>query len=138
METPEYFVDRLTHWHDWARTEIDLHENGIHVGTLPFGSIFYTEAEVEANYPGFFPALKSLSSIGCDRSFVTHILKFCILRAGDMDLAAFLVKSETLSKVESALAIGLSGEELTKLMMGDSQVSVVTDLPDDFLYVSRP
>lgn len=111
MRTPDYFVDMGTPWCDWARTELELNNRRVIAGTVPFGSVAYSEDEVETEYPGFIKALEKLTELGCDRKFVTHILKFCIFQAQRANLATFLEQEPLLPKVEAALAIGLSGEE---------------------------
>lgn len=138
MQTPEYFIDNATPWCGWVHTEIDVYERGIIAGTVPSGYILYTVAEVELNYPGIIKTCKSLASIGCDRKFVTHMLKFCIIQADGHDLNTFLERAQLLNKVEAALAIGLSGKELTEALLNVNSVLVSMDLPEDFGLVSEP
>lgn len=130
METPEYFIDRNMSWRSWLCTKPNLAKTGLNAGLPPSGSVFYTNHKVDSKYPGFVRAHDVLTNIGCDGVFITDVLKFCILHADGVDLADFLVKSETLNKVETALAIGLSGEELTKLLTSTSLAVSSPELPD--------
>lgn len=134
MKAPDYFVDMGTPWCDWARTELELNNNRVIAGTAPFGSVAYREYEVEGQYPGFIKALERLSEFGCDRKFVTHVLKFCILHAEGMNLVKFLDEYQLQAKVETALAIGLSGEELTQMLTNGTQSSLTALPPEDFNY----
>lgn len=132
MDTPEHFVDFSLPWCEWAHTEIGVANYSVVVGAASFGPVLYTKTAVDAKYPGFVSAYESLTSIGCDRNFVTDVLKFCILRADGMDLTQFLEQSAMLNKIEAALAIGLSGPELAKMSVADGPVNDTTSLPDDF------
>lgn len=135
MTIPEYFVDHKTPWCEWVGTGRWLAKARVFIGRKPYGVVAYSHVEIEDKYPGFVSALNALWELGCDNTSVTHVLKFCIIQANGSDVHRFLVRSNTIKKVEVALAIGLSGEELTRLLMDDIQVSAATDLPGNFGYI---
>lgn len=49
-----------------------------------------TTAEVDNLYPGFTAAFVKLESLGCNRSFITSVLKYCITTANGEQLDSFL------------------------------------------------
>lgn len=134
METPAYFVGKDTTWLHWVGTEVDFHAK-VTITHIALGRQgIYSNTMVEANYPGFYRAYEALSAIGCDKYFVTHVLKFCILRADCLDLDQFLVQSKLLMKVEATLAIGLRWDEVHRLLLKGCRVPNAAELPDDLAH----
>lgn len=95
------------------------------------GWAMFSKRSVEEKYPGFLKSYELLTSLGCDEYLATTIFKSCIVLAEGTPLDKFLIQSSTLKKVEVALAIGLSGEDLSKLLVADGHLLSATNLPDD-------
>lgn len=131
MNEPTYFIDRNTSWRDWVDTDITEFTSRVIAGTADGRSTMYEISTANSFYPGFTRAHQILKSRGCNINLVTDILKFSIQNADGLDLDKFLIESDTQSKVATALAIGLSRDELLKLLENPVPVTAETQLPDD-------
>lgn len=135
METPTYLVPHGTLWSDWQVTLPARYDDSLKVGTEHERTQWYKD-ELDRLYPGFCAAFEMLTAMGCDEYFVTDVLKFSILHAQDEQLDAFLERSKTLLSVETALAIGLSGEALAVLLSNHAPAVDAPKLPNDLGIIS--
>lgn len=117
-------------WTTWSYTVPSRFENKLRFGN-DFTYIDYSTEGIEVDHPGFLYAYYELTSLGCDEHFVTDVLKFCIVHAGNERLGDFLSRPEIIQSVETALAIGLSGNELVALLTNGEAVTLTAVLPDD-------
>lgn len=136
-----YFQHNTNQWNDWVTTNLTGGTKRLLVGGKTSWDIFDTD-ELNIAYPGFTAACDLLTDIGCDAHFVTEMLKFCITRADAVDLYtvnldAVLTQPGRLERIKSALAIGLSGEELVPLLDNVATELPSTGLPNDLGFKSH-
>lgn len=117
-------------WELWSTTYLHLHSAEVKFG-CPLVNSVQSVTDVGKKYPGFTSALSTLSALGCSATLSTCVMKYCILNAGRESLTSFMQRTNVLATVESALAIGLSGEELTDAWLSSSHGSTKLDIPDD-------
>lgn len=129
MVIPDYFMSSLSPWDTWISittssrdTEFLCESDGL--------SINRPQYNVEDKHPGFIAVYKTLTALGCDKYFVTSVLKYCIIQA-DGNLYDFLTASEVQKSIPTALSIGMTGVEF----VGSLSISTIecTDslLPND-------
>lgn len=129
MNKPEYFFSDAVPWNEWLT--IDRYTFDYEVGSLNTTALFRSE-DVDAKYPGFTKAYGALYDINADTYSTASVLKFCIASAAEKDLHDFLVSTDTLSKVEIGLSLGLSGDALAAALCSDSyDKSPCSALPGD-------
>lgn len=134
MKTPEFICRQESPWEEWLGTMKTYKGDAFAISTHTRG-VMYPISEVETLYPGFTQAYEHLTAIGCKSHCRTIVLKFCILHADGLDLDSFLVNSKTLSKVESALTLGLSNPELENLLFSNGGSDQSAGLPNDLEFV---
>lgn len=136
MIANRYFEPGSSFWDSWTRTEPDFLDNELALGN---DLKRFTEGKRKLNQakPGFSSAFEKLTRLGCDRYFATYVLKFAIVHAQNENLTVFLERSRLLTSVETALAIGLTGEEfVTSLEMYNTAAAGSKEPPSDMCFAS--
>lgn len=132
MNNPAYFMSRLTPWDTW-RSTIPSHGNTHYLCVSDTAGAHRQQREVEERHPGFIPAYNTLAALGCDKYFVTSVLKLCIIHAsGQLD--EFLASTELLKAIPTALAIGLTGDEFVAMHSMNALVGPEVALPCDMAF----
>lgn len=130
MKKPKYFFSRSIPWDLWDATWVSLNKDqfALKVGNE---AVFRRKSAIDARYPGFISAYEMLTAIGCDKNFVTSVLKFCVTQCQKDGLDDFLIQSKVLQEVHTALSVGASGDDLVTTLERRNSPVIFSSLPDD-------
>lgn len=131
-----YFKPNTDLWDDWVTTYLTAAGQKMLIGGKSSWDMFGIN-ELDAAYPGFTASVDLLTGMGCDDNFITEMLKFCIVQAGDPDLYSTLTHPGRLERIKSALVIGLTGKELVPLLEGVADSLPNIGLPEDLVFKSH-
>lgn len=153
MNTPKYVASSSLHWSYWiftrphAASDVPVFDCGfisrvradenLYACGAPGHTFMLEKQAFEKHYPGFIPSFEMLNGLECDANFTTSVLKFCILHANGEALDAYLAQSVTLKAVQTALSIGLSGDEFVAALGVPSIAGPSTELPQDMAFTAN-
>lgn len=129
---PESVFGGLFTWDYWTITRLHEDFNTLIVGNIAYNVVVLKE-EIESDYPGFITSFTALSTLGCSEDFITKLLKFCIVNAQGRNMFDVLHEFELLQKVESAIALELSADELLALVGQFNKTGPLFILPESMI-----
>lgn len=128
--TPEYVFDGRFTWDYWTYTSNTSDPDTLAVGNVMY-SIEVLKEDLDDDYPGFVNSYNELVALNCDDAFVTKLLKFCIINAQGNNMLEAMRDFDLLQKIHSALALGLTAEELLAAIAPNNPAAGLGVLPEN-------
>lgn len=114
-------------WDGWSVTKFTANRNVFRVGN-EFGVSVCSRGSVEREFPGFCKVFEQLSALGCDEHLVTIVLKHLIEQKNGRTLERRLENSDVLTKINVALALGITGDEFATYIKGSNDLKTITQV----------
>lgn len=135
MKTPQYFFHSSIRWDAWIVTVPGSTKYELIVGSDNY-RVEHARGLLDAAHPGFAAVYDMLTKLGADQYLATSLLKFCILNSSDERLDKFISRAEIMGPIVNGIDLGLSGDELTSVLLTSALPKIDVELPSDDVFTA--